>query len=87
MSEKLDLFWDSMKKDESLRASAKNNSLKDFEYPFYDKAEDALLDGYNQRKELCNELLKDNQALKEVLGIFLPEIYKDLRDEYDKKDK
>ena len=37
MSEKLDLFWDSMKKDESLRASAKNNSLKDFEYPFYAK--------------------------------------------------
>ena len=78
---------DSMKKDESLRASAKNNSLKDFEYPFYDKAEDALLDGYNQRKELCNELLKDNQALREVLGIFLPEIYKSLREEYDKKDK
>lgn len=78
---------DSMKKDEGLRASAKNNSLKDFEYPFYDKAEDALLDGYNQRKELCNELLKDNQTLREVLGIFLPEIYKSLREEYDKKDK
>lgn len=78
---------DAMKKDESLRASAKNNSLKDFEFPFYDKAEEALLDGYNQSKELCNELLKDNQALREILGIFLPEIYKSLREEYDKKDK
>ena len=78
---------DSMKKDENLRKSAHSNSLKDFEYPFYDKAEDALLEGYNQRKELCNELLKDNQALREVLGIFLPEIYKSLKEEYDKKDK
>lgn len=33
------------------------NSLKDFEYPLYDKAEDALL----ERKELCNEHLKNNQ--------------------------
>ena len=78
---------DAMKKDENLRKSAHSNSLKDFEYPFYDKAEDALLEGYNQRKELCNELLKDNQALREVLGIFLPEIYKSLKDEYEKKDK
>lgn len=78
---------DTMKKDEDLRKSANSNSLKDFEYPFYDKAVDALLEGYNQRKELCNELLKDNQALREVLGIFLPEIYKSLKNEYDKKDK
>lgn len=77
---------DAMKKDENLRKSAHSNSLKDFEFPFYDKAEDALLEGYNQRKELCNELLKDNQALREVLGIFLPEIYKSLKEEYDKKD-
>ncbi len=77
---------DEMKKDDELRTSAKNNSIKDFEFPFYDKAESALIDGYNQRKEFVKKLLENKETLHELLGIFLPEIYKSLRED-DKEDK
>ena len=75
---------DSMKNNAELRSSAKNNTLKDFEYPYYDNAEDALIDTYNQHKDFCNELLNDKDRLKQILGIFLPEIYKSLRNDKSK---
>lgn len=78
---------DLMKKDPSLRASAKNNNLKDFEFPYYDNAEKALLNVYSQHQELCTQLLNNNDELKAILGIFMPEIYKSLCDEYEKKDQ
>lgn len=70
---------DLLKKNPDLIASAKSNKLKDFEHPFYDKLDDALVDGLQQNQEFFTMLLNNSDIKKEVLGIFLKSIYKDLK--------
>lgn len=70
---------DLLKKDPDLIASAKSNKLKDFEFPFYEKLDDALVDGLQQNQEFFTMLLNNSDIKKEVLGIFLKSIYKDLK--------
>ena len=70
---------DLLKKDPDLIASAKTNPLKDFKFPFYEKLDDALVDGLQQNQEFFTMLLKNSDIKKEVLGIFLKSIYKDLK--------
>ena len=70
---------DIMMKSEDLKASAKNNSVKDFEFAYNQKIDDALLDGLEQNKDFFTLLLNNNDFKKEVLGIFVDEIYKSLR--------
>lgn len=72
---------DIMKKSAVLRASAKNNSEKDFEYAYYDGIDDALLDGLEQNQDFFTLLLNNESIKKEVLGIFASEIYSSLREE------
>lgn len=70
---------DILAKNEDLKRSARNNSEQDFEFAYNDKIDDALIDGLQQNKDFFSLLLENKDIKKEVLGIFLPEIYRTLR--------
>lgn len=71
---------DIMMKSEELRASAQNNTEKDFEFAYFDNIDDALIEGLNQNQDFFTLLLQNEEIKKEVLGIFTDEIYKSLRE-------
>ena len=70
---------DIMMKSEELKASAKNNTEKDFEFAYFDNIDDALIEGLNQNQDFFSMLLGNDEIKKEVLGIFAEEIYRGLR--------
>ena len=63
-----------MKSDE-LKASAKNNTEKDFEFAYLDNIDDVLIAGLSQNQDFFTLLLQNDEIKKEVLGIFASEIY------------
>ena len=72
---------DLLMKSEELKASAKNNTEKDFEFAYFDNIDDALIEGLSQNQDFFTLLLQNDEIKKEVLGIFAGEIYKSLREE------
>lgn len=70
---------DLMMKSEKLKTSAKNNSLKDFEFTYYDGIDDALIRGLSENKDFFTLLLNNEDIKKDVLGIFSEDIYNSLR--------
>ena len=72
---------DIMMKSEALKASAKNNTEKDFEFAYFDNIDDALIEGLSQNQDFFSLLLQNEEIKKEVLGIFADEIYNSLRAE------
>ena len=72
---------DIMMKSEDLKASAKNNTEKDFEFAYFDNIDDALIEGLNLNQDFFTLLLQNDEIKKEVLGIFADEIYQSLRRE------
>lgn len=70
---------DIMLKSEELKTSAKNNSENDFKFSYFSNVEEALIEGLGQNQGFYSYLLDNSDAQKEVLGIFLSEIYKSLR--------
>ena len=76
---------DLMMKNEDLKASAKNNNLKDFEFAYFDNIDEALLNGRSQNQEFFDLLLKDEKIRNEILGIFASEVYRMLRGEDNTK--
>ncbi len=72
---------DILLKSNELKLSAKNNTLKDFEFALYSNVDKALLEGFSQNNEFFKILLNDENLAKEVIGIFTDEIYNTLRDE------
>lgn len=70
---------DIMMKSKELRTSAKNNSEKDFKFSYFSNVENALIEGLEQNQGFFGYLLEHPDAQKEVLGIFMSEIYKSLR--------
>ena len=70
---------DIMMKNENLKKSAASNTEKDFAFPFYDNIDDALIEGLDQNESFFSLLLNNADIKKEVLGIFMGEIYKSLR--------
>ena len=71
---------DILMKSEELKASAKNNTEKDFEFAYFDNIDDALIKGLSQNEDFFSLLLQNEEIKKEVLGIFAGEIYKSLRE-------
>ena len=71
---------DIMLKSDRLRTSAKNNTVKDFEFAYYDGIDDALVEGLTQNQDFFSLLLSNEDIKKQVLGIFTEEIYKSLRE-------
>lgn len=70
---------DILAKNDDLKRSAKNNDEKTFAFAYNDKIDDALIDGLQQNKDFFSLLLNNADIKHEVLGIFLPEIYRMLR--------
>lgn len=70
---------DILKKSEMLKTSAKNNTIKDFEFSYFDDIDDALIKGLPQNQDFFSLLLSNDEIKKQVLGIFTEEIYKSLR--------
>jgi type I restriction enzyme R subunit len=70
---------DLLMKSDKLRTSAKNNSVKDFEFSYFDDIDEALIEGLSQNEDFFSLLLKNDDIKHDVLGIFTEEIYKSLR--------
>ena len=71
---------DILMKSDRLRTSAKNNTVKDFEFTYFDDIDDALIEGLSQNQDFFSMLLSNEEIKRQVLGIFTEEIYKSLRD-------
>ena len=71
---------DILLKSEKLKTSAKSNTIKDFEFSYFDDIDDALIEGLSQNQDFFSMLLSNDEIKKQVLGIFTEEIYKDLRE-------
>ncbi len=72
---------DLLLKNGHLRDSAKNNSLRDFKFAYFDAVQDALLEGYEQNQDFFALLLDDDERKRELMQVFLEDIYKRLREE------
>ncbi len=70
---------DLLLKSEKLKTSAKNNTVKDFEFSYFDDIDDALIEGLSQNQDFFSLLLSSNEIKRQVLGNFTDEIYKSLR--------
>lgn len=70
---------DILMKSDKLKASAKNNTVKDFEFSCFDDIDDALIEGLEQNQDFFSLLLNDDEIKREVLGIFTEEIYNSLK--------
>ena len=71
---------DLLMKSEALKRSAQNNTEQDFEFAFYKSIDDVLVQGLEQNQDFYMTLLNNEELNKEVLGIFISEIYSGLRD-------
>lgn len=74
---------DLMLKNPDLVASAKNNIIQDFNFSYLASIDDALIEGLSQNQEFFTMLLNNESIKKDVLGIFLKEIYDSLREKKD----
>ena len=70
---------DILMKSDKLKTSAKNNTVKDFEFAYFDDIDEALIEGLSQNQDFFSLLLSNDEIKKQVLGIFTEEIYKSLR--------
>lgn len=71
---------DILMKSSDLKKSARNNNEQDFEFAFNDHIDDALIEGLAQNQDFFTLLLNNKEIKQEVLGIFVDEIYKKLRE-------
>lgn len=71
---------DILLKSEKLKTSARNNTVHDFEFSYFDDIDDALIEGLSQNQDFFSLLLSNDEIKRQVLGIFTDEIYKSLRD-------
>lgn len=71
---------DILLKSDKLKTSAKNNTVKDFEFSYFDDIDDALIEGLEQNQDFFTLLLSNEEIKHQVLGIFTDEIYRSLRE-------
>ena len=71
---------DLLLKNGHLRDSARNNSLRDFRFAYFDAVQDALLEGYEQNQEFFALLLDNDEKKRELMQVFLEEVYRKLRE-------
>ncbi len=70
---------DILMKSDKLKTSAKNNTVNDFEFTYFDDIDDALIEGLSQNQDFFTLLLNNDDIKKQILGIFTEEIYDSLR--------
>ena len=66
-------------KVEALKASAMANSEDDFSIAYYDSGEDVLYDGLQQNNQFFGEVLKDDELMRRLLGLYVHDVYRTLR--------
>lgn len=71
---------DLLLKNGHLRDSARNNSLRDFKFAYFDAVQDALLEGYEQNQDFFALLLDNDEKKRELMQVFLEDVYKNLRE-------
>lgn len=71
---------DLLLKNGHLRDSARNNSLKDFKFAYFDAVQDALLEGYEQNQDFYSLLLENDEKKRELMQVFLEDVYRNLRE-------
>lgn len=71
---------DILLKNGHLRDSARNNSLRDFRFAYFDAVQDALIAGYEQNQDFFALLLDNDEKKRELMQVFLEDIYKRLRE-------
>ena len=71
---------DIMLKSEKLKTAAQNNTEKDFEFPYFDNIDEALIEGLEQNQDFFSLLLENEEMKKRVMGIFMDEIYNELKE-------
>lgn len=74
---------DLLLKNGHLRDSARNNSLKDFKFAYFDAVQEALLEGYEQNQDFFALLLDNDEKKRELMQVFLEDVYKNLRENKD----
>ena len=67
--------------NDSLRASARANSEEDFSIAYFDRGEDVLYEGLNQNNQFFGELMRDDELMRRFLGMYVHDVYKQLRGE------
>ena len=72
---------DLLLKSPKLKTSAKNNTEQDFEFAFYDDTDDALIEGLSQNQDFFTLLLNNDDIKHHVLGVFLSDVYRSLREQ------
>lgn len=70
---------DLLLKNGHLRDSARNNSLKDFKFAYFDAVQDALIEGYEQNQDFYSLLLDHDDQKRELTQVFLEDVYNHLR--------
>ena len=71
---------DILLKSDKLKTSARTNSVKDFEFSYFDDIDDALIEGLEQNQDFFTLLFSNDEIKRQVLGIFTEEIYRSLRE-------
>lgn len=72
---------DLLLRSDELKTAAINNTEQDFEFSFYDNTDDVLIQGLAQNQDFFSQLLNNDDIKRQVLGVFLHEIYQKLREE------
>lgn len=72
---------DILLKNGHLRDSARNNTLKDFKFAYFDAVQDALLEGFEQNQDFYSLLLENDEKKHELMQVFLEDVYKHLKEE------
>jgi type I restriction enzyme R subunit len=70
---------DLLLKNGHLRDSARNNTLRDFRFAYFDAVQDALLEGFEQNQEFFSLLLDNDEKKCELMQVFLEDVYRNLR--------
>ena len=71
---------DLLLKSDKLKKSAKSNEQKEFEFSYFDDIDDVLIEGLKQNRDFFSLLLNNPDMKKEVMGIFVSEVYKELKE-------
>ena len=66
-------------KSEKLQQSAAVNSEDEFKFSYFDDIDDALVQGLEQNQDFFSMLLNNPEIKKQVLGVFVTEVYKTLK--------
>jgi len=66
-------------KSSRLQQSALVNSEDEFKFSYFDDIDDALVQGLEQNQDFFSMLLSNPEIKKQVLGVFVTEVYKTLK--------